>query len=251
MSSLVFEIPASSLDGVVSRCKDVDHLNKILNAVGVKEFMNLPDGADDLEPIMWDVGFLANDHGFLAIENRAEHHYEFHTAVLPDHRGRDGYKLTRAAAEFMFLQTDCVELHTFVPHDNPNARPPKTFGFKKWFSNKAGTYYRANIFDWARNAPNLVMWGEFFHRANEEAKCALGSTFEIHEDDVNNDRYGGLAIGMMRNGLISKGIWAYNIWAKTAGYHPIEKISDDPVIIFTGDAEILIDGNKMEFVKCL
>ncbi|MBL4753631.1 MAG: hypothetical protein JKY52_08585 [Flavobacteriales bacterium] len=251
ITPLEFEVPPSIFDGVMSPCVDVDHLNSIMNADGVKEFMKLPDGASDLSCLIGKLLFLANDHGFLAIEQKARQCYMFHTAILPEHRGRSGYKLTRAACEYMFLNTDAVELHTFTPFDNPNAKPPKTFGFKHWFDNKDGEFYRVNIMDWARNAPNLVKWGEFFHNSLESAKNVLGSKVEHHNDDESNNRYAGLACGLIKNGNVGKGVWAYNHWAITAGYEPIELISSNPTVVFTGDAMIRVNGNKMEFLSCL
>ena len=248
---LEFEVPASSFDGVVSPCDDVEHLNRIMNAEGVKEYMKLPEGVDDLSPLMGKVLFLANDHGFLAIERKAPQCYSFHTAILPEHRGRNGYKLARAACEYMFLNTDALELHTFTPFDNPAAKPPKTFGFKHWFNNGDGEYYRAHIMDWAKTAPNLVKWGEFFHDALEEAKLLSGSKVESHEEDKNNNRYAGLSCGMMRAGNVAKGVWAYNQWAITAGYEPVELMSTNPVVVFTGDAMIRVNKNRMEFLSCL
>ena len=241
-----YTMPESSFAGVVSPCVDADHLNAIMNADGVKEFMRLPDGVDDISALIGKVLFLANDHGFIAVESKAPQCYSFHTAILPKHRGRDGYKLARAAAEYMFLNTDALELHTYTPFDNPNAKPPKTFGFKHWFNDKDGEYYRASLMDWAKLSPNLMKWGEWFHECLEDQ-----ASVHLHDEDVSNNRYAGLSCGMMKAGNIAKAIWAYNHWAITAGYHPIELTSVDPVTIFTGDAHIRIESNTMEFLPCL
>ena len=246
-----FPAPFSPDDCVAKPCRDADHLNAIMNADGVREFLKLPDGFDDVTPLLDRGLFLANEHGFLMIQAKAPQCYEFHTAILPASRGRAGYALTRAAAEFMFLRTDCVELHTFTPSDNPAAVPPKTFGFQPWFDRPDGTYYRAHIMDWARKAPNLEKWGAWFHESLESAKEAQGATIPAHDEDRANNRYAGLACAMIANGSAAKAVWAYNHWATTAGYHPVTLTSHDPVEFDTGDAVIRFRDNVAEFLSCL
>ncbi len=248
MSALTF--PPPKMTNTVSPCRDADHINAIMNADGVREFMKLSDDEGDVTGAMGRVSFLANEHGFFAIDPKAANCYEFHSAILPASRGRDGYKLARSACEFMFLNTDAVELHTFTPNDNPTATPPKSFGFREWFKNKEGTFYRAHIMDWAKNAPNLESWGEWFHQSLEAAKEAHGATIDAHDDDRVNNRYAGLACALIAAGNEHKGIWAYNHWATTAGYHPVELISVDPIEINTGDAVIRFHDNNAEFISC-
>lgn len=243
------DIPASPFDGLVAPSRDYDAINAIANAPGVREGSLLSDGNADLSALDGQALFLQGRGGFIMFRQMSPQVYDFHTAFLPEHRGKNAYLCARAAAEFMFLRTDAMELHTVAPR--PEARPPKTFGFQPFFTGPAGEYYRLHLLDWARKAPNLRAWGEWFHHALEAAKDQTGATVEAHDDDPANDRYAGLAAGMFRYGQPQKAVWAYNIWASTAGYHPVELISLDPVRVNTGDAIIRYQHNRLEFEQCL
>jgi hypothetical protein len=243
-------IPVSQFDGLATPCTDAEHLNAIMNADGVREFLKLPDGVDDISPLIGRCLFLASEHGFVMFEPKAPGCYTFHTAILPASRGRDGYKLCRSACEYMFTRTDALELHTHTPHDNPAAKPPKTFGFLPWFSSKTDDFYRLHIMDWARKASNLDALGEWFHEALETAKEAQGATVEAHDHDPANNRYAGLACALVIAGDPAKAVWAYNHWAMTAGYFPIRWTGSHPIEIDTGDAVIRFADNEAEFVQC-
>ena len=56
--------------------------------------------------------------------------YEFHSAVLPRGRGEWMADFTGSSIEFMFVQTDCIELITAIPKGNLAATAlARRFGF--------------------------------------------------------------------------------------------------------------------------
>lgn len=244
------QFPPSRFAGFVEESTDFEHINRVANAPGMREALKLPEGPADLSHLQ-DVGlFLASEYGFVFFQPGVLGCFTFHTAFLPEGRGRHSYRATRAAAEHMFLSTDAIELHTFTPFDNPAARPPKTFGFQPWFSNASGEFYRLHLMDWARKAPGLEAWGEWFHHALEDAKAAQGATIPAHDEDRANNRFAGLACGMVAHGQPHKAAAAYNMWATVAGYEHARITSQDPLEFDTGDAVIRFRDNKAEFVSC-
>lgn len=235
----------------MSRCDDFDHLNAIVNAPGVREHMRFEgDGAQDLSVLEGRALFLAAEYGFMVFEPRAQGVYMFHTAFLPGHRGRYARDVSRAAFEFMFLRTDALELHTYRPHENPSAKPPRSYGFRRWFSGPGEDFFRCHLFDWARNAPSLEQWGAWFHDRLEAAKAKQGAAVPTHAEDRANDRYAGLGLGMVKHGQPVKGVNAYNQWALTAGYHPVQIINSDPLVLDTGDAVVRVQNNRIDFLLC-
>jgi hypothetical protein len=61
---------------------------------------------------------------------KSEGVWEFHTAFIPEARGRDGLKMAKACADAMFRTYGANVLSTYTTEDNPHARPPRTMGFR-------------------------------------------------------------------------------------------------------------------------
>lgn len=240
-------IPSSVLEGVLHVSQDFDALNAIAQADGVRESVQMPDNGD-LRQIADRAVFLMGDGGFIAFLPTSPNCWEFHTCFLPGKRGRNAHRAARAAAEWMFMRTDALELHTLAP--TPAARPPRSFGFKPWFNDARGETHRLHILDWAKRAPSLEAWGAWFHDELDAAKEKHGASVEAHDEDRNNNRYAGLALGMVKFGNAAKAEWAYNAWAMAAGYVPMTLLDVDPVRVDTGDAVIRYDGQNMEFEQC-
>lgn len=245
----MYELPASKFDGIVEVSTDVAFLNKIANTEGVREHIGAKDaGYVDLAPLLDRSIALVTEGGFYIFERKTFTTYEFHSAFLPEYRGKHAYMAARAACEHMFLKTPAIELHTRTPHDNPTATPPKTFGFREWFTDKENTFYRLHIMDWARKAKTLESWGEWFHDCLEDMRQRRGINEPLHDHDPNNNRYAGLTIGMVRGEQPEKGVVSYNHWACTAGYEPAQLLGKYPTTIFTGDAVVRYADNMMEFI---
>ena len=248
--SRLFDFPASRFAGFVEPSADIDHINRVANSPGMREALRVPDGMDDLSPLLDRGLFLVSEYGFIFFDPGELSCFTFHTAFLPEGRGRHAYKATRAAAEHMFLATDAIELHTFTPFDNPAARPPKTFGFQRWFDGPTGEFYRLHLMDWASKAPGLEAWGEWFHHALEASKKDQDATVQPHDEDASNNRFAGLACGMVAHGKPYKAMGAYNMWARVAGYECARVTSHGPLEFDTGDAVIRFRDNQAEFVSC-
>lgn len=179
---------------------------------------------------------------------------------LPEGRGKHAYMCARAAAEFMFVHTDAFELHTYSPHENPASKPPRSFGFRYWFTLQDADYYRLNVMDWAAHERNLDRYGRWFHDNLEAAKEAMGSEIPAHEEIPANNRFAGLAAVLAVHGRPKKALGLYNIWALTAGFEParivdgpLATVKDDntPWVIHTGDAVWQVKDKQVEILKCL
>lgn len=246
----MYELPASKFDGVLSVCTDVQHLNRIANHPGVRPHVGGEGVLDFSQAVERDL-VLATEGGFYLFSQKTESSYEFHSTFLPEYRGKHAYRAAKAACEFMFLTTPAIELHTRSPFENPMSTPPKTFGFQHWFDEKDCSVHRLHIIDWAKRAPTLEAWGDWFHHSLEDARKGFGIDDPIHDEDKNNNRYAGLAVGMVRGDQPLKAVRSYNQWAATAGYIPAQLIQSDPAVIYTGDAVVKYENNRMEFIQCL
>ena len=98
---------------------------------------------------------LMNEHGGFLFIQRADFIYEVHTMFRPAGRGKAAFLAAQDAAWYMFTQTDCLAITTFVTHDNAPARSlTLKMGFKEQgeaeLNAHAGRIYMFTLKDWAR-----------------------------------------------------------------------------------------------------
>lgn len=107
----------------VQLSRDAQLLNRVVNDPSVFDDVSfgLP-GPLDCTPLLTDGNyFFANEHGGFLLVAQGAGIYEAHTQFLPDGRGRKALLATKEVQEFMFTQTDCVEIRTDCPHGNEKA----------------------------------------------------------------------------------------------------------------------------------
>ena len=109
---------------MIQRTFSADLLNKVANDPAVFRWIASP-GVErfDVSDVAADPAnyVLTNEHGGFVCVPRGNGTYEIHTQFLPSIKGRAidaALELTR----FMFTQTDCTRLISYVPLGNERAR---------------------------------------------------------------------------------------------------------------------------------
>jgi hypothetical protein len=206
---------------------ELDQVADILNAPDVRPFLG---GEGDLDPIdtthkrrvyLRDGAlFLFTQFGASAI---------LHSAVKPESRGRVAHSLASEAALDVFTCTGCTEIVTWHKDDQPHARPPKSFGFRRWFSapkridGDDGTWWRLDVADWIARSKACRKEGERVH-------SAIHAAGELdHEDDPVHDAFVGFVGLCAQRGRLSQGVSVYNYWAALAGYQQVAAVGSNTV----------------------
>lgn len=148
---------SGSASNLLARCTDAEFLNSVVNHPEVARWMVGFEPPFDFSPVLADQAnvFLANCHGgFLFVATQERCKYEVHTQFLPEGRG-NSLALARDAAWYMFTQTDCLAIETYVPAGNEAARRlTLSMGFKPCLDIEVNghecTVYMLNIKSWAR-----------------------------------------------------------------------------------------------------
>jgi len=226
---------------------DINRLNEIANNPAVYPFMVAEGKVIDFSNLFDDIVVFMSDSGFISFSPIGKKTWAFHSAFLPEGRGKEARNLARFAALKMFSKTECEKLITQTHVTNPKASPPLSFGFRKWFSSNEYQWYSLSIEDWAIKSPECKSLGELFHKKLDKLN------HKSHDDDETHDRFVGAAISMILNGQVKKGLAFYNVWAVCAGYAEAIIESDSPLKINTGDAVWLVDlkNQTWEIEKCL
>lgn len=243
---------------MLRRTMDATFLNEVANHPDVRPFLGGGEAPIDLDP------WAANPENYLIeapgkggwfLRPVMPGTYDLHTLFLPDHRGSVYFRLAREALRYMFTETDCLEIVTQCPDDNPGARfAAATMGFRERFRREgawetgAGVSFRAmTIDDWFirdRVAPDL---GRKFHEELAAAKMESGSTLPIHADDEAHDRAVGAACLMIIGGQIAKGVAFYNRWATIAGYANIAAVGTN--LVDVRDAIVEVKQAEMRVLR--
>lgn len=238
------------------RSFDPAPFNRIFNDPSVRPWMGRGVEPLDLTGTVRNpanICLLTNcgDGGYL-LERAQPGLYIAHTLALPSARGKPMLKLMEEGFAYLFLETDAVEVTTFVPDGNLAAdRWAKIAGFRETFRREAffpygadeemvgGSFRSLKYEDWVlRHKPNLRA-GERFHDLIQAASPNLGT----HPDDQVHDAFVGAAVLGVQAGNTQKAIALFNRWAAQAMYQLATVVSEHPVIIETGDAVLgMIDG---------
>lgn len=222
---------------------------RILNATVFNSIANDPDirpylggtEALDLTNVIANPNnycFLTdNKNGAHLLINKGNGVYEVHTISLPEARGKTMLRLMKEARAFMFLQTDAVELQTFVPDGQLSTLLwADLAGFRKdyWRDNSfngdtGGTYMSLAYKDWVLKDKDNLKIGKAFHDQIEK--------FELltHEDDAVHDAWAGATV---RSRALPKAISYYNQYAARTGYQTLSILSFFPYTVDLGNAVI-------------
>ena len=201
---------------------------------------------------------LAGEFGGFVVYQTQPGTYGFHTAVVPEGRGRWAMRMFIDGLRWMFTRTDAVELMTHRPAGNLAALTAlKRSGASHELTTRPlwpinGILVKMDVYafriqEWAKSVPGMTAVGRDFHETLERKTAGTGKF--NHEDDDLHDRYVGIAIEMIRNGQTSKGVGFYNRWAAMAGYKPIVIRSTNPLTIDIWDAIIEIWADDFEVVN--
>lgn len=239
------------------RTLTAERLNIVANHPEVRPFLGW-SGELDLTQIVENTSnfcFETDGGGFLCL-NHGNGIYQAHSLFIPEKRGVVTLSMARDVAEFMFVKTDCIEMKTLCPDDNPAAKGlAEKVGFERLFHRHNGWngggcgYYSLRFDRWKEMTPSLIAEGQLFHEWLEAEKRSRGSRLETHEEDQAHDRAVGAASLMFKSRNVFKAVSLYNIWADFAGYLPISLLSVNPCLIDIGDAIISVD-EELEVLRC-
>ena len=259
--AIVDRIPIS----LVRRSVDATEINAIFNDPSVFEQVAIP-GADplDVSPLLDNPQniFLITEGGAISFAWHDVHSYQVHTGFIRGFRGSHAIRASRAAYRWMFTQTDCVELLTLVPGNNPAAAmfcrlvgATHEFDRKGVWPGKDGPvdmgFWSLRYDDWLRKTPELVLSGQKFHNRLTAEFLRFDKTEKQHPDEDCHDLHVGACFEMMHGGQIEKAVFLYNRWAKFSGYGQIALISREPAVIDIGNAllQVTDDIFKVVLVK--
>jgi hypothetical protein len=248
---------------VIRRTLDARRLNAVANHPDVRPWIG-GTGELDLTAIVADPANFAleAEHGGWVFVRHEAGTYELHTLFLPQGRGRACLRAWREAERFMFAATDAREIVTRVPANNAGAAfAARLCGFVERFT-RAGAFrapdgelvgvsYQARSIDawWPTDAQALEL-GRVFHAQIETAKARADSALDVHDDDEAHDRAVGAACLMILSHNPRKGVWAYNRWARLAGYQAIALVAETPLLIDVRDAIVGVKDGNMEVIQC-
>jgi hypothetical protein len=234
---------------VISRTFTADHLNEAANHPDVRPYLGHPDmaGPLDLSPLVENPAnvCLETEGGGWVLQALLPGAYELHTLFIPEARGADYFEAAREALRFMFTQTDCLEILTKCPDDNPAARMAAVkVGFRERFHRDGvwnvgteevcGVSYQALTLDgWLSRDEEISQIG-----------AGLGLQLLTDPDDEFLNRLMGAVVLMMRGGQTAKAVGMFNRAAPFAGYRPIVALRDDLADI--GDVLVLVKSGRVE-----
>jgi len=242
---------------MIYRTMNAAFLNEVANHDDVRPFLG--GGAEplDLGPLLSNPAVVAlevmGDGGWL-LQPSLPGVYELHTLFMPHARGKSYFAAAREAMRWMFTNTDCLEIITKCPDDNPGARmAASVMGFRERFRREAcwppeapavGVSYRVfSIDDWFTRDKVALLEGRKFHAALEAAKIEAGSALVVHPEDEAHDRAVGAAALMVKAGQLAKAVGFYSRWATFAGYATIEAVGHN--LIDVRDAIVEVSGGEM------
>lgn len=236
------------------RTLDPSKFNIIANDEHVRFWLAYGDEEIDLSNLVRNPNnycFLTDeeDGGYIVV-NHGNGNYVAHTLALRSARGKPMYDLMQDGFRFLFVNTDCLELSTFVPDGNTKALNwTNIAGFKPTFRREeffpqnykmiGGQFYTMTYQDWVVASEHLAQIGEEFHVKIEEALGHFN-----HPYDATHDRYVGATILGAKAGNIVKAITQYNKWALLAGYIPVEILNTTPPTIIMQTAIIQINQDN-------
>lgn len=235
---------------MIRRTLDGAFLTEIANRPDIRPMIGPGDGFVDLRPVAANPAnyVIEADHGGWLLEAKGPGVYEIHSLFLPEGRGAMFFRNAREMLRYMFTRTDCTEIWTKCPDDNPGARMAALkCGFKEVFRREncwadVGVSYQSLTIDgWGMRDPEALKAGQAFHEQ-------LGDHLS-HPEDEAHDRAVGAALLMARAGQIGKGVQWFNRWGAFAGYAPIQALGVD--IVATADQIIEIGPDSIRVLKSL
>lgn len=248
---------------MLKRTLDAAFLNQIANMPEVRPWLG-GEGALDLTAPIANIAnvTLVNEYGGFVGMKLESGLYECHSIFSPEGHGANAVEATREGLRYLFVATDCIEVVTKVPSNNPGALGlARAAGFSKQFEREkawplengelVGVDYFSLAFAKWRSRDNLVLdKGVWFHTRLEELTTALAKPIPVHEDDSAHNRAVGASVLMLEAGNALKACGLYNRWAVFAGYPQIKLVSMNPIIIDMHEVVIAVQNGDMEVLQC-
>ena len=245
---------------MITREYTADNINAVINHPAVHPWVAVAgQGELDLSGLVEDGSnvLLMADRGGFMFHRLEPAVYEVHTQFLPEGRGRHALKAARAALHHMFTGTDCMEVLTKCPVNNPaTAWMARHLGFTLEFTRPAAwphedglvdvDYYALRYPEWVKSAPGLDERGHWFHDRLHAEKARLGLESPDHPEDAAHDRHVGACVEMLLAGQPDKALILYNRWARFAGYATLDLASRAPLVIDIRDGLLLINDTDFE-----
>lgn len=237
----------------VAREFHAERLNAVVNHPEVRGFVGPGTNRIDLTQLVANPAnvLLMREGGGLFFGQHEEGIYEVHTQFVPEARGEIAVEATRDALRWMFTHTDAREIVTKVDPVNKGALGlVRAIHGELRFKRGDIGHYALPIDAWAGKCQPLEISGNWFHEKLETAKIAMHAAIDIHAYDEFHDRYVGATVEMILAGQIDKAVRFYNRWANFSGYGTVSVITNNPVVIDTGDALIAVRENDFEVILC-
>lgn len=223
---------------MIRRTSDAEFLNLIANSPDVRPYVGPGIDPVDLTAL---IGNSANfaieaEHGGWVLINLMPGVYELHTMFLTEGRGEGYFAAAREALRYMFTETNCLEILTRCPDDNPAARMAAVkVGFRERFRRegvwRAGTadacgvsFQAFTLDDWQKRDDVIEREGASFWLAVEGTELGLEGP---RDGDALLNRLVGSVLLMMRHGQTAKAVAVFNRAAAFAGYTAIVALRED------------------------
>jgi hypothetical protein len=114
----------------LARAGDIPFINAVSSHKDVAPYISDGTEVDFKNTPPTSLTFVS-EYGYILFIPTEGDDWEFHTAFLPEGRGRHSHSFAKQAITQMFDKFSASALVTYTPDDCPHARPPKTFGFKR------------------------------------------------------------------------------------------------------------------------
>ena len=223
---------------MIARSYDPAYLNHLANSPDVRPYVGPGTEPLDLTALVANKANIAieAEHGGWLLINLMSGTYELHTMFTVEGRGEAYFSAAREALRYVFTQTDCLEIVTRCPDDNPGARMAAVkVGFqerahreKVWRvgeEDECGISYQAlTLDDWLKRDDAIEDTGAEVLGHIEAAQKDLPD--HLDEDPVLNRLVGALVM-MMRGGQTGKGVAVFNRAATFYGYPSIVALRHD------------------------
>lgn len=148
--------------------------------------------------------FFGDERGGFILLGQGFGRYEVHTVMLP--KTSRPTERAKEMLEYMFFHTDCIEIVTKVPTNNPRAGAlAERCGFREMYVKGNGwepgvgvSYRKLDLDFWVTTCYTGEVEGQGFHEALEAEKLLQGSTIEQHGEDPGHDRAVGVSLQIGR-----------------------------------------------------
>lgn len=230
---------------VITRTHDPAYLTEVANHPEVRPYVGPGVEPLDLTGLISNpanVALEAEGGGWVLI-NLMPGVYELHTLFKVEGRGAGYFAAASEALRWMFTHTDCLEILTRCPDDNPAARMAAVkVGFRERFRRdgvwQSGLGEACGV---SYQAFTLDGWFQRDDAIEAEGRHVMGEIGGLPEDPIYA-RLLGAAVLMARHGQTGKAVGMFNRTAAFAGYDPIVALRADLLDVQSALVHVKADG---------